>query len=151
MTFLDPTLESFQKHISKLTAETPAEWGRMSAQGMVEHLSDWLDLASTPDNGFSLEIPEDKVPKAQAFLFSEHPLPRNFQVKFLPPETNHRNESLPEAIEEFESKWSAFEEFHKNNPGVEIMHPSFGMLDHKKLMALHGKHMTHHFQQFNLV
>jgi len=76
MSFLEPTLENFQNHISKLKHDKEPLWGTLSAQGMVEHLSDWIDLTMGKLADLKLEIPEDKVVKAQAFLFSEYPLPK---------------------------------------------------------------------------
>lgn len=151
MSFLEPTLESFQKHVSKLKDDTPPLWGSMSAQKMVEHLSDWIDLVMTTGEQFELLIPEEKVPKAQAFLFSEYSLPREFKVKFLPPELDLRNDNVQGAIEEFESKWTKMEAFYEANPDHITLHPNFGRLDHKHVLALHSKHLTHHFQQFGLV
>jgi hypothetical protein len=151
MPFLEPTLESFQKHISKLKHDQEPLWGTMSAQKMVEHLSDWVDLIMGKVSDLKLEIPEDKVAKAQAFLFSEYPLPKNFKIKFLPFDNSTRNDDIQSAIAEFESKWSEFEVFYTENPDFKVLHPSFGNLDHKHVLALHSKHMTHHFQQFDLV
>jgi len=151
MSFLEPTLDNFQKHISKLKHDQEPLWGTMSAQRMVEHLSEWIDLAMSNSSDYALEIPEEKVAKAQAFLFSEYPLPKNFKAKFLPFGANHRNEELQSAIAEYESKWSDFEAFFAKNPDFKMFHPSFGNLDHKHILALHSKHMTHHFEQFNLI
>ncbi|NRA11755.1 MAG: hypothetical protein HRT57_07360 [Crocinitomicaceae bacterium] len=151
MSFLEPTLENFQKHVSKLKHDQEPLWGTMSAQRMVEHLSEWIDLAMGNGGDHKLAIPEDKIEKAQAFLFSEYPLPKNFKAKFLPFDTDHRNDRLRSAITEFEAKWADFEAFYTKNPNFKSMHPSFGELDHKHLLALHSKHMTHHFQQFDLV
>lgn len=151
MSFLEPTLENFQKHIAKLKTDSTPEWGSMTAQKMVEHLSDWTDLCIGNGGDFPIEIPEDKVKKAQAFLFSEYALPRNFKVKFLPDGVSHRNPDLETAIKEFEVKWNIFERFHAENPKIKIIHPNFGSLDYKHILALHSKHMTHHFEQFNLI
>ncbi|MFT6503302.1 MAG: hypothetical protein ACJASQ_003435 [Crocinitomicaceae bacterium] len=151
MLFLEPTLENFQKHISKLKQDKQPLWGTLTAQGMVEHLSDWIDLTMGKGGDLKLEIPEDKVAKAQAFLFSEYPLPKNFQAKFFPISENFRNMDLESAIAEFENKWNELEAFFIKNPDFSTMHPSFGVLDYKQLMALHSKHLTHHFEQFELI
>ena len=151
MSFLEPTLENFQNHISKLKHDKEPLWGTLSAQGMVEHLSDWIDLTMGKIAGLKLEIPEDKVVKAQAFLFSEYPLPKNFKANFFPIREKFRNKDLDSAISEFESKWGEFEAFYFENPDFTTMHPSFGELNNKYLLALHSKHMTHHFQQFELI
>jgi hypothetical protein len=151
MSFLEPTLENFQNHISKLKHDKEPLWGTLSAQGMVEHLSDWINLTMGKLADLKLEIPEDKVVKAQAFLFSEYPLPKNFKAKFFPAREKFRNKDLESAISEFENKWGEFEAFFIENPDFTTMHPSFGELDIKHLLALHSKHMTHHFQQFELI
>ncbi|MFT6245983.1 MAG: hypothetical protein ACJA0U_002317 [Salibacteraceae bacterium] len=151
MLFLEPTLENFQKHIAKLKQDKEPLWGTMSAQRMVEHLTESLDiyLGKVGDN--RLEIPEEKVEKAQAFLFSEYPLPKNFKAKFLPSNASNRNTDLESAIAEFENKWNELEAFFIKNPDFTTMHPSFGELDHKQIMALNSKHLTHHFKQFELI
>lgn len=151
MSFLEPTLENFQKHISKLKNEKKPLWGTLSAQGMIEHLTDLLDIAMSKEGDHDLEIHEERVQKAQAFLFSKYPLPRNFKVKFLPSNASNRNPELQHAISEFENKWAEFEGFFVHNSDSKALHPSFGNLDHKHYLALHSKHMTHHFEQFELI
>ena len=64
MTFIQPDLELVLQHFDKLDENTKPEWGSMSAQRMVEHLSDTLSLAKG-ELEVKLEIPEDKVEKAK--------------------------------------------------------------------------------------
>ncbi|MEJ6801200.1 MAG: DUF1569 domain-containing protein [Crocinitomicaceae bacterium] len=151
MLFLEPTLENFQKHIAKLKRDKEPLWGTMSAERMVEHLTESLDISMGKAGDNKLEIPLENVGKAQAFLFSEYPLPKNFKDKFLPSNTSNRNAHFQLAISEFENKWVEFENFFIKNPGFKALHPSFGNLNHKQYLALHCKHMTHHFEQFELI
>lgn len=151
MNYIEPTLEEVLKALEDLNAETTPLWGSMNAIRMVEHLSDSVELATGRLGDFKLTIPEDKVEKAQGFLKSEHPLPKNFQVEFATPETPIRNENISDAIDELSMKWAAFEEYFESNPELTTLHPSFGFLDYELWLQVHRKHFTHHFQQFGLL
>jgi hypothetical protein len=67
MEFIEPNLEVILQHLEKLSADTTHLWGEMSAQRMVEHLSDSLQMA-VGKNTFPLEIPEDRIPRMKEFL-----------------------------------------------------------------------------------
>ena len=81
MLFLEPTLENFQKHIAKLKRDKEPLWGTMSAERMVEHLTESLDISMGKAGDNKLEIPLENIGKAQAFLFSEYPLPIYLEPK----------------------------------------------------------------------
>lgn len=149
MQFIDPTLPVFIKHLSQLDKNKVALWGRMSIQRMIEHLSDSLHL-SVNDHKYTLTIPEDKVQKAQDFLFSEHPMPKNFNVEFATPEMTLRNKSLNSAIEEFKEAWILFENYFNEDKNRRTLHPNFGRLNYEQWLRLHSKHFTHHLQQFGV-
>lgn len=151
MDFTAPTLENALAHFNQLTDETKPEWGNMSPIGMVEHITDSLYLAQGKFEDVSLQIPEDKVEKAQQFLHSKHPLPKNFKAPFGNPDGDNRNSSLKDAIKEFEDNWKKFEANYAKNPEMKALHPSFGHLGYDDWLQLHSKHLTHHFQQFGLL
>lgn len=147
--FLSPNLETFLGKIKNLSADTPAEWGSMNAQQMIEHLSNSIDLSIGKIKG-ELSIPEDKVEGAVAYLHSEKPFPKGFKVNYAPENPKLRNEDLDSAIDEMAMKWVGFEEYFIDNPDARNMHPVYGNLDHKGWLRVHSKHFTHHFLQFNL-
>lgn len=151
MNYIDPTLENALKHLEKLNEDTKPAWGTMTSQRMVEHITDTMRLATGKLGNFPLAIPEDKVEKAQGFLHSEHPLPKNFQVDFARPEVPLRNENLSDAIDELSANWIEFEEFFEENPEMVTLHPSFGNLNYELWLKIHSKHLTHHFLQFGLI
>lgn len=150
MEFIELSTENLLKHLNKLNSETQPQWGSMTAQHMVEHLSDSIDM-SMGKKFNSLEIPEDKVEKAQQFLMSDHPIPRNVKVNFVDDTPTMRNSELELAIDEFTEKWIEFEQFFEENPNATAVHPNFGELDKAKWNQTHRKHFTHHFEQFNLI
>ena len=110
MDFIELNLEKILERLNRLSLETKPQWGNLSAQGMIEHLTDSIDLALGNHN-YRLAIPEEIVPKAQRFIDSEHPMPKNFQVEFTTPETQLRCHSISESIEEFKKKWDEYHAF----------------------------------------
>lgn len=150
MKFIEPDLELVLKTMEPLNAQSQPLWGTMSAQRMVEHLTDTLLLALGKTK-VELEIPEDKIEKAQAFLMSDKPLPRNFEVGFAKKDTPLRHEELDLAIDEFVETWIAYMTLFEENPQLKTMHPSFGLLDFDLWQRLNSKHLTHHLEQFGLI
>lgn len=151
MQFIEPTFETFNLYLSKIKADTTALWGSMNAIRMIEHLTDAVQLSIGEIPNIKLELPEDKVERAQGFLLSEHPMPKNFQASFAQADTPNRNSTVEEALTEFESNWQKFESHFEQNPNAKFMHPNFGELDVILWKRLHSKHFTHHFEQFGLI
>lgn len=149
MNYISTDFDVIEKHLRQIDASKIPLWGSMSPQRMIEHLTDSINLA-TADHPYKLTIPEDKTDKAQGFLASEHPLPRDFKVEFATPETPLRNQNISEAIDEFERAWNRFQDFFEANPDEKTLHPSFGHLAYDQWLRLHSKHVTHHLQQFGV-
>jgi hypothetical protein len=149
MNYIEPRLEEILNHLVKLNPTTQPHWGSMSAQRMVEHLSDSLKMA-VGQNVHPLEIPEDRIPRMKEFLFSDKPMAKNIEVPFAKKEEVLRCEEFELAIDEFAENWVEFEEFFSENEDVTTLHPFYGNLNFDEWKRLHAKHFTHHFQQFGL-
>lgn len=150
MNFIEPNLESILPYLEKLSPETRPQWGSMSAQRMVEHLTDTLRIA-TGENPQETVIPQEKVERMQAFLESEKPMAQNIEVPFAAKETPLRNDELELAIDEFADAWLQFEELYEKNPDLKTPHPFYGPLSYEQWQKLNAKHLTHHFTQFGLL
>lgn len=148
--FITTDLAAQLSCLSKLTATTKPLWGSMSAQRMVEHLTDTLRIA-TGKNPQELAVLEDKLPGMVRFLISDKEMAPNIAVTFATPEMKERNEELELAIDEFVDEWLAFEELFAENPDHKAVHPFYGPLDGEQWLRLSQKHHTHHFKQFGLV
>lgn len=150
MASLDISLESILPFLEKLEVQQLPQWGSMSAQRMVEHLTDtlWIACGQNPQ---SLLVPEEKLPAMQAFLNSDKPMAKNIQVPFALAETPLRNEELELAIDEYVDAWLAFEECYESTPGLTHVHAYYGPLNEEGWRKLHSKHVTHHFEQFCLL
>jgi hypothetical protein len=150
MEFIEPNLEIILRHLEKLNVDSTPIWGGMTAQRMVEHLSDSLQMA-IGKNTYPLEISEDKVPRMKEFLLSDKPMAKNIEVPFAKKDEVLRNENLELSIDELAENWIEFEDYYSENQGNENLHPYYGMLNYEQWLRLHSKHFTHHFEQFNLL
>jgi hypothetical protein len=150
--FITADLETLLTYLNRLSPEAQPKWGNMSAQRMVEHLTDSLRIA-TGKNPQKLEIPEDRIGRMQLFLESDKPLMQNIAVPFATPEMNDqlRNEELELAVDEFVEEWLYFEELFESEPGKTAVHPYYGALNYEQWLRLSEKHHTHHFTQFGLI
>lgn len=149
-TFIETDLESILSYLNKLEVNAKPAWGSMSAQRMVEHLTDTLRIA-TGKNPQSLLVPEDRLPKMLMFLESDKPMAQNIEVPFAKAETTLRNEELELAIDEFVEEYLEFMELFESDSTFTSLHPYYGPLNHEQWNRLNQKHLTHHFKQFNLL
>lgn len=150
MAFIENDLNFILSKLNQLTEESYPLWGSMTSQRMVEHLSDTLNLGMG-NISVRLEIPQEKVERAQGFISSEHPMPKNFVASFADQDTLTRNSSLTAAISEFTEMWNRFHSYYEINPHIKHLHPNFGELDYGLWNDLNRKHITHHFEQFGLI
>ncbi len=143
-------LENVIETLNNLEAKQKPAWGNMSAQRMVEHLTDTFQIA-TGKNPQPLLIPEDKIEKMQGFLETDKPMARNIEVPHAPKEAKLRQDDLELAIDEFVEEWVLFENQYSNNPEKTENHSYYGPLNFDKWRKLNDKHLNHHFEQFGLI
>jgi hypothetical protein len=149
MSFIEPNLETLLTHLNELSVDKQPLWGSMSAQRMVEHLSDVL-RGSNGKVKMELLLPEEKLESMQRFLLSDKPMNRNIEVPFAKKDEPLRHEEIELAVDEFVDEWLDFES-HFETEGQEEMHPFYGSLNKEQWLRLHSKHFTHHFVQFGLL
>lgn len=149
MEFIELDISEIIQKLDKLKPDSKPLWGNMSAQRMVEHLTDTLKIASGKTK-FPLEIPEDRIEKMQAFLESDKPMARNIDVPFAKKDTELRHEEIELAIDEFLLEWIDFEEHFDEEENTTELHPYYGNLNFEQWSRLHAKHLTHHFEQFGI-
>jgi hypothetical protein len=138
-------------NVDKLTENTPAVWGKMTPQHMVEHVAVtlWISAGKIPIKCYT---PAEKIPFMLRFLDSDKPMPRNFVSpavgeNLLP----LRYGSLEEAIQNFKAGYEAFKGYFEANPEATLTNPAYGELNYAQWQKFHKKHITHHFAQFGLV
>lgn len=150
MKFLSTNLGELLPLFDKLDASTKPLWGSMSAQRMVEHLTDVLKIAMG-EQVFPLAIEEEKIPRMLTFLESDKPMMRNIDVPFAVKDIPLRHSEIELAIDEYAETWLDLEILFAENPSLKTVHPYYGPLNFDQWERLHSKHLTHHFIQFDLI
>lgn len=147
--FIEPNIELILSTVSTLDASQKPLWGAMSAQRMIEHLTDSIQVSS---GKIVLEqiTPDDKLDRMISFLESDKPMAKNIEVSFAGKDVPLRHEEIELAIDELVEEWIDFEELYASNEGLKIPHPYYGPLNFEQWLRLHSKHFTHHFEQFGL-
>jgi hypothetical protein len=137
---------------NELNPETPALFGSLNAQQMIEHVSLIYDYVLS-NNKVKVLTPADKFEKVKrAFLWSEGGFKRGITNEFtesLSFECTLANLSL--AIDEYEKRHLLVANAIKENAIVDKTHPIFGLLNVEEWTQFFTKHTWHHFNQFGLV
>lgn len=150
---LDFITQTLFTKLQALPATAAGKWGRMNGQQMVEHLA-FIFGASAGKAATTLQIPEEFLPKAIAFLWSDKEFRENTKapedlVPETPPPLQHAN--MQQAVAALQQEVDYFINYFTTNPGIKVLHPSFGELDYEGWLQLHQKHITHHLKQFGLL
>ncbi|MCP9749556.1 DUF1569 domain-containing protein [Ferruginibacter sp. HRS2-29] len=139
--------------LNDLSAQTPAKWGVMNPQQMLEHVTDFFNV-SADKLQLKLVTPEEHLPKYLEFLYSE----KQFRENTKAPVEIIGEAALPErcasidiAKEELRQSVDNFVNHFKGNHPNKTLHPVFGWLDFEQWVRLHYKHVTHHSRQFGLL
>lgn len=132
-----------------LPAETPAVWGKMTVQQMIEHFADSVRIASGKTVYTDFVTPPEQLQRARDFMLSEKPFRENtLNPLLLETPAPVRNPSKSEAIEELAEELDGFfAVFEENNLRV-TRNPFFGDLNFDENVHLLHKHAVHHLRQF---
>jgi len=149
--FIDITdRPGFSQLLTPLHSETPATWGRLKPQNMIEHLTEAVEYTNGKRIAKLAVSEEEATRQKQSKVNIDFVIP-HFAKGFLPDATEHvRCADLPSAIRELYRELDAFE-FYFRTEGRTAIHPGFGPMDYKEWLLWHGKHFAHHFIQFGLM
>ncbi|MEZ4687569.1 MAG: DUF1569 domain-containing protein [Bacteroidia bacterium] len=137
--------------IDKVQENSQPRWGKMTAQHMLEHLSgvNYLALGKITAK---LEIPEEQVPRAQAWLASDKMFRKNIRLDALPEEPSPlRFADIEEAKSKAKGTLQRFKSHFDQQPEFKAMHPAFGMLTRDQWEQFLYKHYRHHLAQFGII
>lgn len=141
----------FPSLLETLESGVKGKWGVMNAQQMVEHMSDYVRIASgkTPVKAL---YDEEVTKKMHTFMVSEKPFRENTPNQLLPdvpPPCRHAG--MKDAIRELRSEITDFFNIYNEKPDLKLMSPFFGELGFEEQVHLLHKHATHHLKQFGLM
>jgi oxepin-CoA hydrolase/3-oxo-5,6-dehydrosuberyl-CoA semialdehyde dehydrogenase len=147
--------ESFLRHevpqaVARLTDTSPARWGQMQAQEMIEHLT-WAFELSTGLAQTTCSVPASELPRMRQFLHGNRPTPKGFMnpalTAGLPP---LRYGSLQDAKVALTDALARFLDGPRSDEKLHV-HPIFGPIVHEEWHRTHYKHTHHHLLQFGLI
>lgn len=150
MNFIEPNLTVVISCLKQLNEDRNPLWGSLTPIGMVEHLTDSLNMASGNPKEI-IEVPEKYWKKMLAILNSDKPFPKNFKASFAPENRTIRNKNLDDAIIELQKAWVHYEKVFLNEPNLITNHPNYGPLNRIQWDRILSKHLTHHFNQFSII
>ncbi|WDT68264.1 phenylacetic acid degradation bifunctional protein PaaZ [Cloacibacterium sp. TD35] len=152
--FIELNKRNIQKLLNNLTESTKPNWGKMTAQQMLEHLEITLLYSIGEPEVEKCFTPEEHLEKYQNSLYNHRKMPKDFPAPFLPEdgtllELKYKN--LEQAKEKFLENLQKYQIYYRENPEVKHMHFVFGKLNKEMMELMHRKHFTHHFEQFGLL
>jgi oxepin-CoA hydrolase/3-oxo-5,6-dehydrosuberyl-CoA semialdehyde dehydrogenase len=136
--------------LNQLTPDTPALWGNLKAQSMIEHLVEAVEYT----NGKRIAVLEVSTEEAnntkQLLVHSDFVITRGAKGYLTDATKTKRYKDLRSAIDQLNKEIDAFELFFAI-AGKTAIHPAFGAMNHDEWVTWHGKHFTHHLKQFGLI
>ena len=137
--------------LTGLTEKTPALWGNMTPQHMLEHLT-WAFQCSTGFIELPCSTPDPLLERVKRFLYDNRETPHLFKNPALgdsPPALRFRN--LADAKAEMQKELIRFLDQAREQTGALHVHPIFGPLGAEEWQRAHFKHCYHHLLQFGLI
>lgn len=141
-----------EKKLNKLNTDTPAQFGIMSPQHMVEHLTVTVKIAYNRIKIPEFEPGEKQKFQKRALLDTDMDFPRGVIAPGM--KTGDlmplRSENLDEAKQQLVDSIIAYNTFFESSPDIKTVHPRFGKLNYQEWERFHPKHFEHHFKQFGI-
>ncbi len=146
----------FLKHrfiplLRELPSDTPAQWGKMTLQQMIEHFSESVRIASGKLVRTEMVTPPEHLPRVQEFLMSEKPFRQNTKNPLLsetPAPVKHP--TIEDALDELQEELDYFFNVFEENKLQQTHNPIFGDLSYEQNIQLLHKHALHHLRQFGV-
>ncbi|MCM0060276.1 MAG: hypothetical protein NBV57_05400 [Algoriphagus sp.] len=143
------TKETLLQRLQPLSLTTEAQFGILTPQHMVEHLTLTLKMSSGRISIPEFVPNEKQLAQKQALLVTDLPFPKGVKAPGLPDTLlDLRFPDLETAKEELIKSWDAYHLVFQENPTKQTMHPRFGFLNFEEWERFHAKHFDHHLGQF---
>lgn len=127
---------------------SPAIWGTMTPQEMVEHLIRQVQYTNGKRVAFCEVTEEQARINKQAAIFSPMELPKNLILQKDPDKLNFPE--LTTAIHQLMTELHDFDQYF-SKPGTIAIHGGFGPMNYEEWIIWHSKHFSHHLKQFGVL
>jgi hypothetical protein len=139
-------------YLQQLDPQTPARWGKMNVQQMIEHFAG--DAVRNASGRLKIEqmlTPAGHLPRMKEFLLSEKPFKENTKNPLMSEEPAPlRYKTVQAAIGALQQELIYFFEAFEKDPRLITRNPFFGDLNFDENVQLLYKHALHHLKQFGV-
>ena len=135
-----------------LHQETPALWGKMNSQQMVEHLAFVVSHSNGRFRAVSNTEPEKLAYRKMRYFEKDFAMPRHFRVDAVPEEPMPLQfQDIEQAKMFFFLQMQRFDDYYAEHRGITTPHFTMGELNFDEWVQAHARHFRHHFKQFGLL
>ena len=140
------------RYLQQLDPATPARWGKMNVQQMIEHfITDGVRVASGQRKFETIITPAEHLIKFRDFLLSDRPFRPNTKNPLLAEEPAPLQfKTVQAAIGSLQEELIYFFEAFEKDQRLTTRNPIFGDLDFVENVQLLHKHARHHLNQFGV-
>jgi hypothetical protein len=137
--------------IRDLRPDAERKWGKMNVQQMVEHMAEYIAMASGKIETEKIVTPAEHLEGYRRFLTTEKEFREN-TPNVLMPETPAlvKHSSLEAAIDELKEEIDHLFKAFEDDCDKKVLNPIFGELDYEMTVQLLYKHAWHHLRQFGI-
>ncbi len=139
-------------YLQRLDPGTPARWGRMNVQQMIEHYAgDAVRNANGRLKMDTIMTPPENLQRMREFMMSDKPFKENTKNPLMGEELAPlRYKTVQGAIGALQQELIYFFEAFESNPELVTRNPFFGDLNFEQNVQLLYKHALHHLRQFGV-
>ena len=139
-------------YLQRLSPATPAHWGKMNVQQMIEHYAgDAVRNASGRLKIDHIMTPPENLGRMREFMMSNKPFKENTKNPLMGEEPAPlRYKTVQAAIGALQQELIYFFEAFEKNPELITRNPFFGDLNFEQNVQLLYKHALHHLRQFGV-
>jgi len=138
--------------LQRLDPVTPARWGKMNVQQMIEHYAG--DAVRNANGRLKIDTiitPPENLGSMREFLMSEKPFRENTRNVLMGEEPAPlRYKTVQGAIGALQQELIYFFEAFEKNTALTTRNPFFGDLNFEQNVQLLYKHALHHLRQFGV-
>lgn len=143
--------KSIESRIAGLTKDTQSQFGIMTPQHMVEHLTLTVKISYGRIKLPDFEPTEKQLGQKQILIYSNIEFPKGIKASGIGEKLlDLRYENLEIAKTELLKSIDDYNHHFAEFKGDQTIHPRFGKLNHEEWERFHKKHFQHHLTQFGI-
>lgn len=142
---------TIEARIDGLMEDTPAQFGIMTPQHMIEHLIITVKLSYGRIKLPEFEPNEKQLAQKQFLIYTDMEFPKGIKApligeKLLELKYTNLETAKSELLQSIDKYKTHYAEFPKD----QTVHPRFGKLNYEEWELFHRKHFQHHLGQFGI-